>query len=129
MPPFSTVPVLLSDDDSCLSFGTMESTIDVHKPLHEQYPYEGSITRKSVRFSDFDNVIETIHINDMEDHEVDAAWFSYEEMRAIKMECINLVGMLEDAALIEMLKEDNDEFSLRGLRERSGEIKLRKRKL
>eukprot|EP00934_Nitzschia_sp_Nitz4_P003375 Nitzschia sp. Nitz4//scaffold83_size84149//58255//58830//NITZ4_005180-RA/size84149-processed-gene-0.37-mRNA-1//1//CDS//3329558965//3365//frame0 len=90
-------------------------------PLHDR-----DARQRSVRFCDDNKVIETLHIKDMEEQEIDASWHSYEELRAMKMDCVSLVGMLEDEELAAMLDDDDDEFCLRGLKEQSGSNRERK---
>lgn len=57
----------------------------------------------------------------MTEAEKDSSWLSYEEIRAIKMDCVGLVGMLEDGMADMMLLEDEDDLCLRGLEQYSGE--------
>ena len=92
-----------------------------HKPLHERP------ARTTVRFAENDTVVDTTHMNDMSQEEKEACWLSCEEIRAIKMDCVGLVGMLDDGMAHMILAEDEDDVCLRGIEQYSGESQERRR--
>lgn len=119
MPPYSDQDAVMHFDDSCTSFNTLVDAINCHQPLHETNERTTQRERRSVRFSEDHVVCETLHKSDMGEEEVNNYWLSYEELRALKMDCRSLVGMMNDG-LTHMLLEDDD-FCLRGVEQHGGE--------
>jgi hypothetical protein len=73
-----------------------------------------------IRFADHDTVHEVTHLNDMEDEEVSSAFYTKEELRAIKKESKTLVRMMEEGLHISNGKEL---FDTRGLEAHTKEYK------
>ena len=77
------------------------------KPLHEEIQQS---PRKQVHFGDYDDVFEIIHLDDMDDDEFYDSYYSREELKAIRCECISLVKQMNNN------KQDFDEnLCVRGL--------------
>lgn len=137
MPPLSPEYSCSYLCDSLNSSLTSLEDVDdtVKEPLHhlhdhdydspsshqEQRGGENQKREHHIRFSGCDHVCETLHKDDMTDLEKQDYWFSYEEIRAIKMDCMGLLGMLEDG-MEDMLLFDDD-ICLRGLEQYAGEGK------
>jgi hypothetical protein len=123
MPPLSPENILLDFEDSFNSLTTLEDAIDEtpHKSLHEQN--ERGPARSTVCFSEQDIVVDTLHVKAMSEEEKEASWFSYEEIRYFKKDCLGLVGMLDDGMADMLLAEDENDLCLRGLEQYSREEK------
>jgi hypothetical protein len=79
-----------------------------------------------IQFADHDTIHEVTHLNDMEDEEVASAFYTKEELRAIKKESKTLVRMMEEGLHISNGKEL---FDTRGLEAHTKEYKRWSREL
>jgi hypothetical protein len=70
--------------------------------------------RNGVRFADYEEVVEILHINDMTREEIDDSHMSVDELRAIQYECKALVRMMDE-------DEDLGDVCVRGLHQHTPE--------
>jgi hypothetical protein len=90
MAPFAEYPEY---DVSCSSLSSLMDAKSPSKPLH----YGGTTSnKKSVRFSDFDEVREIVHIKDMTADEIASLWDSDEERAAIRVRAQTAVAMMNN---------------------------------
>ena len=99
-------------EDLSSSFCILDAEV---KPLHEEFKQPPrkeiqQIPRKQVHFGDYDDVYEIIHVNDMDDDELYDSYYSREELKAIRCECMSLIQQMN------FNKQDLDEnLCVRGL--------------
>mmetsp|Transcript_5211 Transcript_5211/g.8229 ORF Transcript_5211/g.8229 Transcript_5211/m.8229 type:complete len:171 (+) Transcript_5211:56-568(+) len=96
MPPFAD-PMILESSCSSLEL-SYENDVATKMPL-----------QKSVRFADFDEVVEIKHINDMTANEIADMWMSNEEHQAVRSEARSIVEMMNAQ------QDDSDGSALEGL--------------
>lgn len=112
----------IEEQSSSSSLNTLEdvSVTNCSGPLHERSKTTRRQRDNNVRFSGSELIVETTHKNDMTVEEKNSTWLSYEEICAMKMDCVGLVGMLEDG-MADMFLGDEEDLCLRGLEQHSGE--------
>ena len=100
------------------SFSILDTEV---KPLHEEFKQRPrkeiqQNPRKQVHFSDYDDVFEIINLNNMDDDEFYDSYYTWEELKAIRCECISLVQQMNNN------KQDLDEnLCVRGLHRHTSE--------
>lgn len=99
MPPYSGYSHGdLEDPSLSSSIGTQ------NKQLHQ----EKQRPRNEVRFSDFDDIFEIVHVNDLTDEEYFDSYFTTEELGSIRSECMSIVNRMD-------IKDDLGDMCVRGL--------------
>jgi hypothetical protein len=129
MPPHITQEYGRFDLGNVVFVDSCESSVDAH---NDQLATTLSVTEKnfrqqrSVMFAEFIKVVDIPHIKNLSNEEIENTWMSREEMRFVKMECLDTLALMnagetlnENIGLCERGLEKHTVISL----ERSGRIK------
>lgn len=120
MAPLSTVDFEMSNMQDVRSAEHSYCTMPAKAPLTRNVR-----PRKSVSFHPSVSVRKTIHINNYTDDEIDACWYNDKERQDIRGDIHFVVNLISN----DLLRQDTEEYSRRGIDCRTRENVARRQKL
>ena len=119
MPPFSSPEAALdhtSNHDNILKEQEEVSQHHHgHSTIEEDLSLRSTWLGRRVRFSDYDDVFEIRHIDDMSSEEIDYLWLSRECLYAIREECRSIVQLINEGCAGEIHIRGLDQHTARAV--------------